>query len=85
MTDLPILPATLALAEVHAAAGAMSEHTLRKRLHRLKAMRRYGNNWFVDSATLASRLPEIHAVVIRNRMLTDVTTEQQIPVRANAR
>jgi hypothetical protein len=69
MNDLPVLEATLKLEEVHKAAGAMSRESLRGHLKRNGALVRFGNEYVVDSAALAKKLPGIHAVLVRNRML----------------
>ena len=73
MTDMPILEATLRLDEVHKAAGAMRPSTLRRHLKRNGSLKRYGNEYLVDSAVLARTEPNIHAAVIRNRMMADPT------------
>lgn len=73
MTDMPILEATLRLEEVHRAAGPMRRSTLRAHLKRAQALKRYGNEYLVDSVILAQVEPHIHAAVIRNRMMADPT------------
>lgn len=71
MTDLPLLPVNLDFAEVHAAAGeAVKPGGLRKRLKRLKALRRIGNqHTLVSSEALQTADPELYAAVIRRRMV----------------
>lgn len=62
------LAAFVSFAEVWKAAGAFREETLRRRLGRVKAIRRMGNEYQVDLAILRKAEPRIFESLIRERV-----------------
>ena len=69
MTDLPTLPALLKFDEVHRAAGDVDRGSLWRKLKRLGAFRRVGNERPISSTALAQVDPELYQAVVRRRML----------------